>query len=64
MLKKRNGQSVLEYVIIFTVVAAAVVAFVASSFTPSDNSKGLGRLLSNAGTKLTTESTTMVDQLK
>jgi hypothetical protein len=66
MLRKRNGQSVLEYVVIFTVVAAAVVAFVASSIKTGEDSKsfGLGKLLKSAQTRIEKDSGDLVNKMK
>ena len=43
MLKRENGQSVLEYVIILSAVVAAVVVFTQASFQ-KDGGSGLGNL--------------------
>lgn len=53
MLKNKRGQSVLEYVIIFTVVVGAIVAFAILMGVGAGGDKGLGALFKNAGGKIT-----------
>lgn len=55
MLKRKNGQSVLEYVVILSAVVAAVVFFAGSSFKKDDSSKnsGLGKFLYKSASSIT-----------
>ena len=56
MMRKRNrrGQSTLEYIIILTVIIAAILVALGTLFT-QDESKGLGKLFQKAGEKIETE---------
>lgn len=47
MLKKRRGQSLLEYIIILTAIVAAILA-ARTVFFKQDTSTGLGKLLNQA----------------
>ena len=53
-LRSRSGQSTLEYVIVLMGIIGAVIAGL-TIFAPSDGSRGLGQVFSNASTKMTTE---------
>ena len=56
MMRKRNrrGQSTLEYIIILTVIIAAILVALGTLFT-QDESKGLGKLFQKSGEKIETE---------
>ena len=47
-MRKRRGQSILEYVIVLTVIVAAVLAG-ALIFANKSGSTGLGKLMKSAG---------------
>lgn len=55
MLKRENGQSVLEYVIILSAVVAAVVVFTQASFQ-KDGGSGLGKFMHQAASSITSQS--------
>ncbi len=55
MGRARKGQSVLEYVIVLTVIVAAIVAGV-YLLTGKDNTKGMRKMMKDTGAKITTDS--------
>ncbi len=47
----RKGQSILEYVIVLTAIVAAIIVG-ASAFASRDKTKGVGKIMDTAGTKI------------
>ncbi len=54
-IRKKKGQSTLEYVAIFSVVVLAIVAAVYTAIEP-----GVTSIITNAGTKITAEAAKMI----
>lgn len=54
MRKIKPGQSLLEYIIVLTVITAVVLA-AAKTIGDTTGGSGLGKLLKNAGSKLDTD---------
>lgn len=53
-MRRKSGQSILEYVIVLTAIVAVVVAGAALFAKPNDKTKGVGLLMNNAAQKMTT----------
>ena len=62
MLKKKKAQSVLEYVIVFSVIIAAVIGF--TVWLSSPEGSGLGKLTQKAGSTINSSSDKIVDMTK
>lgn len=58
-----RGQSILEYVIVLTVIVAAVLVG-ALVFAPQDKSKGVGKLMDKAGGTIENAATDMASKIK
>jgi len=61
-MRKRKGQSILEYVIVLTVIVAAVFVG-AALFAKHDSSGGLGKLMNKAGGTIENAGTLITNSL-
>lgn len=59
----KKAQSVLEYVIILTVVVGAILLGVSQLGTSANPGKGLGKLFYNMNTKMSTEAQKVADMV-
>ena len=59
-MRKIGGQSILEYVIVLTAIVAAIIAG-AVVFAGKDKTKGVGKIMDTAGTKIETATGKIAD---